>query len=94
MDRSSAGGVDPADLAALIGVLAVVQGRIYTGEVSADAVVALGQRLIIDAGHQDEDIERQVRQALDDLGERLRYAAGEYDVPPESEPVVPSQPRS
>ncbi|MEV0891369.1 hypothetical protein [Promicromonospora sp. NPDC050262] len=93
MDRSSAGAVDPADLAALIGVLAVLQGRIYTGEVSADAVVALGQRLVIDAGRQDEDIERHVRQALDDLGQRLRYAAGEYDVPPESEPVAPSQPR-
>jgi hypothetical protein len=91
MDRGSAGGVDPADLAALIGVLAVLQGRIYTREVSADAVAALGQRLAIDAGHQDEDIERRVRQALDDLGQRLRYVAGEYDVPPESEPVVPSR---
>ncbi|MFC4628287.1 hypothetical protein ACFO6V_08575 [Promicromonospora alba] len=90
MDRSSARGVDPADLAALIGVLAVLQGRISTGEVSADAVIALGQRLVIDAGYQDEDIERNVRQALDDLGQRLRYAAGEYDVLPESEPVPPS----
>lgn len=90
MDGSSVGGVDPADLKALIGVLAVLQGRIYTSEVSGDAVVALGQRLIIDSGHQDEDVERQVRQALDDLGRRLRYAAGEYDVPPASEPVPPS----
>jgi hypothetical protein len=94
MDRDSAGGVDPADLAALIGVLAVLQGWIYTGEVPADAVAALGQRLAIDAGHQDEDIERRVRQALDDVGQRLRYVAGEYDVLPESQPVVPSQPRS
>ena len=85
--------MDPADLAALIGVVAVLQGTIYTGEVSADAVVALSRRLVIRVGHQDEDVERQVRQALDDLAQRLRYAAGEYDVPPDSEPVVPSQPR-
>jgi hypothetical protein len=83
--------VDPADLATLIGVLAVLQGSIHAGDVSGDAVAAFGRRLAIDADHQDRDSERQVRQALDDLGQRLRYAAGEYDVPPESQPVPPSR---
>jgi hypothetical protein len=85
--------VDSADLGTLIGVLAVLQGSIYVGDISDDAVAALGKRLAYDAGHQDGDVERHVRQALDDLGQRLRYAVGEYDVPPKSEPVVPSRPR-
>jgi hypothetical protein len=69
----------------------VLQVRIYSGDVSDDAVAALGRRLAVDAGHQGGDVERHVRQALDDLGQRLRYAAGEYDVPPKSEPVAPSR---
>jgi hypothetical protein len=93
MDRGSTGEVDPADLVTLIGVLAVLQGHIYVGDVSDDAVAALGKRLVYDAGHQDGDVERRVRQALDDLGQRLRYAAGEYNVLPKSEPVAPSRPR-
>jgi hypothetical protein len=85
--------VDPADLRTLIQVLAVLQGRISVGDVSDEAVAALGKRLAYDAGHQDGDVERYVRQVLDDLGQRLRYALGEYDVPPKSEPVPPSRPR-
>jgi hypothetical protein len=33
------------------------------------------------AGHYDQ---RDLRQALGDLNQRLRYAAGEYDSPPQS----------
>jgi hypothetical protein len=49
MDRASDGRVDPADLGTLIEVLAVLQGHIYVGDVSDEAVAALGKRLAYDA---------------------------------------------
>lgn len=74
------------DLAALLGVLATVEGLIMVGRVDSQDVAHLGRRLQADGASQG-DGEREVRQALNDLNQRLRYALGEHDDPGRSEPV-------
>jgi len=72
----------PRDLSALIGLLAVLEGELMTGEVSPHLSGRIRDRFervgLLDAG----GTERDVRQALNDLNHRLRYALGEYDEPP------------
>ncbi len=72
----------PRDLSALIGLLAVVEGELMTGQVSRHLSGRIRDRLerveLLEAGGTDRDL----RQALNDLNHRLRYALGEYDEPP------------
>jgi hypothetical protein len=72
----------PRDLSALIGLLAVVEGELMTGEVSRHLSGRIRDRLegveLLEAGGTEPDL----RQALNDLNHRLRYALGEYDEPP------------
>jgi hypothetical protein len=72
----------PRDLSALIGLLGVLEGELMTGEVSRHLSGRIRDRLervgLLEAG----GTERDLRQALNDLNHRLRYALGEYDEPP------------
>jgi hypothetical protein len=72
----------PRDLSALIGLLAVLEGELMTGEVSRYLSGRIRDRLeqveLLETG----GTERDLRQALNDLNHRLRYALGEYDEPP------------
>jgi hypothetical protein len=75
------------DLSALIGMLAVLEGHLMTGEVSERLAGRLKDRLervgLVEAGAT----ERQLRQSISNLNHRLRYALGEYDDPPHPMPV-------
>ena len=76
------------DVAALIGLLATVEGEL-TGidEEMPEWAAHLARRLVRDGAAAGPG-NREVRQALNDLNHRLRYVAGEYDVPIEPTPLA------
>jgi hypothetical protein len=75
------------DTAALIGLLAVLEGEIWAGEVSPHLRDRIGRRLTREALVGPSPTERDLRQAINDLNHRLRYALGEYDELPSPQPV-------
>ncbi len=78
------------DVAALIGLCAVLEGHLQAEpEELAHLSRHLGARLVAD-GASSGAYERAVRQAVNDLNHRLRYALGEYPEAPKSVPVAPA----
>ncbi|MEV4510004.1 hypothetical protein AB0K00_13700 [Dactylosporangium sp. NPDC049525] len=73
---------DPRDLSALIGLLAVIEGELTGGGISGRLSARIQDRFeraeILEPG----GTERDLRQSINDLNHRLRYALGEYDQPP------------
>jgi hypothetical protein len=92
METGSGRTVSNEDLRALIGILASLASSLSVGDISEHAVAKLSTRLPLEPD-PDGDLERSVRQALLELGERLRYALGEYDELPKTD-VPPSRPRT
>jgi hypothetical protein len=70
------------DLSALIGLLAVIEGELLAGEVSRHLAGRIRDQLerveLLAPGGTEQDL----RQSINDLNHRLRYALGEYDEPP------------
>jgi hypothetical protein len=70
------------DVAVLIGVLAVVEGQVRSGEASPHMTRHLSDRLaqyeLLSADAANDDLAR----ALSDINQRLRVARGEYDEVP------------
>jgi len=82
--------VERADVAALIGLCAVLDGHLMGGSsASGDLSQHLGRRLAQDGLAGADADQRGVRPAINDLDHRLRYALGEYpDAPtPSSVPA-------
>lgn len=76
-----------ADLRVLLGVVAKLESLMAVGGLDTQAIEAFGLRLARDgvlAGHPNE---RNVRQSLADLTQRIQFALGAYDAPPPSLPV-------
>ena len=76
--------VQHRDAEVLIGILAVLEGAIWAGSFDEQTAGKVAERFAQEgllAGDYDQ---RDLRQALGDLNQRLRYAAGEYDSLPES----------
>jgi hypothetical protein len=65
------------DAAALIGILAVVEGQIVSGNVDPDAVERLRVRLADDGILTGEPAEQDVPATLEALNKRVRFALGE-----------------
>ena len=65
------------DAAALIGLLAVLEGHLITGDLDPHVVARLSGRLVGSGAGAAE-----LRVALSTLDRRLRYVLGEYDEPP------------
>jgi hypothetical protein len=65
----------------------VIEGELMTGEIPRSLADHLRRRLesaaLLDAGGTTRDL----RQSINDLNHRLRYALGEYDRPPSPVPV-------
>lgn len=77
-----------ADATVLVGWAAVLEGALMTpSELPPGIVGKVRQRLeeadLLTQGASPRDL----RQAINDLNHRLRYALGEYDEPPEPLPV-------
>ena len=81
------GPVLERDAEILIGVLAVVEGEMMISQLSPGLLDQLSRRFSSVGLTVDGASDRELRQAIDDLGQRLRYALGEYDDPPEQMPV-------
>ncbi|TFC01652.1 hypothetical protein E3O42_09780 [Cryobacterium adonitolivorans] len=73
------------DAAALVGVLASLEGLVLVAGLEDHAVQTLLRRLesdgIASPLGEGEDPGFHLRQALNDLNQQLRYALGEYDSP-------------
>lgn len=81
--------VQHRDAAVLIGTLAILEGAMWAGRLDEQTAGKIAERFVREgllAGDYDQ---RDLRQALGDLNQRLRYAAGEHDSPPESIPLPP-----
>jgi hypothetical protein len=77
------------DAAVLIGILAILESEIWAGNFDERIAGKVAERFAQEgllAGHYDQ---RDLRQALADMNQRLRYADGAYDSPPDSIPVWP-----
>ena len=74
------------DLRLLIGLLAVCEGAIW-GEVDGDLAENLLRRWRQHGPLDADDDRYSVRQLINDLNHRLRYARGEYEEPPEPFPL-------
>jgi hypothetical protein len=70
------------DLSALIGLLAVIEGELMAGEVSRHLSGRIRDRLERVELLEPGGTERDLRQSINDLNHRLRYALGEYNQPP------------
>jgi hypothetical protein len=79
------------DAAALIGVLANLEGLVWVNGIDDHAALTLLDRLESDGiaapAATAVDVRYNLRQALNDLNQRLRYTLGEYDSPPNSAAV-------
>ena len=81
--------VQHRDAAVLIGILALLEGEIWAGSFDEHTAGRIAERFaqegLLAAGNDQRDL----RQALGDLNQRLRYAIGDYHSPPESVPLPP-----
>ncbi|WP_210480691.1 hypothetical protein [Naasia sp. SYSU D00948] len=79
--------VSIADARALVGILARLEAVIWAGGIGAAEAEQFRLRLekdgLVTAGSSDVEL----RQALGNLNQRLRYAIGEYPGPPPAEPA-------
>lgn len=76
--------VSTQDAIALIGMLAVLEGELTTRSLPGSFVARLSERLRFADLAPPGTEEREVRQAINDLNHRLRFAIGEYPDPPEA----------
>jgi hypothetical protein len=81
--------VQHRDAGVLIGMLAVFEGAIWAGDVDEYIAGKVAERFVREGLLAADYGQRDLRQAIGDLNQRLRYAAGEYDSLPESIPLPP-----
>ena len=81
--------VQHRDANVLIGILAILEGVIWGGQLDEWVTSKIAERFVqaglLAADHGQYDL----RQAISDMNQRIRYAAGEYDTPPSSVPLRP-----
>jgi hypothetical protein len=81
--------VQHRDANVLIGILAILEAAVWAGHLDEQTTVKVAERFaregMLDADHDQHDL----RQAINDMNQRIRYAAGEYDTPPPSIPLPP-----
>jgi hypothetical protein len=76
------------DLAVLVGLLAELEGGLKVGEVPEHLAERFRDRFVRE-GLLDPPVRpRDLRQAIHDLNQRLRYGLGEYPEPPEQTPIT------
>jgi len=81
--------VQRRDANVLIGVLAVLEGAIWAGDLNQQTTTKVAERFVQEGLLAADHGRRDLRQAINDMNQRLRHAAGEYDGPP---PPIPLQP--
>ena len=81
--------VQHRDAGVLIGMLAILEGAIWGGSFDEWTASKVADRFVQQGLLAADYDQRDLRQAIGDLNQRLRYAAGEYDSPPQSIPLPP-----
>jgi hypothetical protein len=81
--------VQHCDAEVLIGVLAILEGAIWAGELNEQTTSKVAERFVQQGLLAADHDQRDLRQAINDMNQRLRYAAGEYDSPPPPIPLPP-----
>ena len=74
--------VQRGDANVLIGILAILEGVIWGGQLDEQTTSKVAERFVqqgLLSAHYDQ---HDLRQAINDMNQRIRYAAGEYDTPP------------
>lgn len=81
--------VQLCDAEVLVGVLAILEGVIWSGDLDARTTRKVAERFVEQGLLAADHDQRHLRQAIGDMNQRLRYAAGEYDSPPPPVPLPP-----
>jgi hypothetical protein len=77
------------DVEVLIGILAILEGAIWADDLHEQITSAVAKRFVEHGLLAADYDHRDLRQAINDMNQRLRYGAGEYDSPPSSIPLPP-----
>ena len=77
------------DAGVLIGILAILEGAIWSGSLDGEITGKVAARFVAEGLLTADHDLRDLRQAIADLNQRIRYAAGEYDSLPSSIPLPP-----
>ena len=77
------------DAGVLIGILAILEGLIWADQLDEQTTRKIAERFVQEGLLSEGYDQRDLRQAISDMNQRIRYAAGEYDTPPESVPLPP-----
>jgi hypothetical protein len=81
--------VEHRDANVLIGILAILEGAIWAGRLDEGIMGKVAERFVQQGLLSADYDQRDLRQAVDDMNQRIRHAAGEYDTPPPSIPLPP-----
>ena len=81
--------VQHRDTDVLTGILANLEGAIWAGQLDERTTGKIAGRFVREGLLGADYDQRDLRQAINDLNHRIRYAAGEYDTPPSSIPLPP-----
>jgi hypothetical protein len=81
--------VQRGDANVLIGVLAILEGAIWADDLDQWTTTKVAERFVQQGLLAADHNQRDLRQAITDMNQRLRYAAGEYESPPPSIPLPP-----
>jgi hypothetical protein len=81
--------VQHRDANVLIGVLADLEGAIWADDLNEQITIKVAERFVQQGLLAADHDQRDLRQAINDMNQRLRYAAGEYDSPPTPIPLPP-----
>ena len=76
--------VQHRDASVLIGILAILEGAIWAGQLDESTTSKIAERFVQQGLLSADYDQRDLRQAIGDMNQRIRHAAGEYDAPPPS----------
>ena len=81
--------VQQGDARVLIGILAILEGAIWAGDLSEPTTSQIAERFMQQGLLAADHDQHGLRQAINDMNHRLRYAVGEYNSPPSPIPLPP-----
>jgi len=81
--------VQHRDADVLIGILAILEGAIWTGQLDEWTMGKVAERFVREGLLGADYDQRDLRQAINDMNQRIRFAAGEDQTPPSSIPLPP-----
>jgi hypothetical protein len=79
--------VQRGDAAILIGILAILEGAIWSGDLNHDTTQKIAKRFAEQGLLADRYDLSDLSQAIGDMNQRIRFAAGDYESPPPQFPL-------